>query len=90
MKTFYYTIAIAAVAASSLFADEPAKPTAPVTKPAVIQKRKEVQQNRIANGVGKFQTVSAIRSPVAPLLACIGDPKGGDANAGIVDETGSD
>ena len=51
MKTFYYTIAIAAIAASSLFADEPSKPTAPATKPAVIHKRKEVQQKRIANGV---------------------------------------
>ena len=51
MKTFYYTVAFAAIATSGLFAQETAKPTAPVTKPAVIHKRKEVQQKRIANGV---------------------------------------
>lgn len=51
MKTFYHTIAFAAIATSSLFSQETAKPTAPATKPAVIHKRKEIQQKRIANGV---------------------------------------
>ena len=51
MKTFFYTIAFAALTTSTLSAQEPVKPTAPATKPAVIHKRKEIQQKRIANGV---------------------------------------
>ena len=53
MKNLILTIAMSAVASGVMFAQDPAPaPAAPApTKPGVIQKRKQVQQKRIAQGV---------------------------------------
>ncbi len=52
MKNLILTVAMAAISSGVMFAEDPApKPVAPATKPAVIQKRKQVQQKRIAQGV---------------------------------------
>ena len=51
MKNLIVTIAMAAISSGVTFAQETAKTPSPATKPAVIQKRKQVQQKRIADGV---------------------------------------
>ena len=50
MKIILFASALAAFSTGAIFAQE-AVVTAPAKKPAVIAKRKEVQQKRIANGV---------------------------------------
>ena len=47
MKNLILTIAMAAISGGAIFAQDPAS----ATKPAVIEKRKQVQQKRIAQGV---------------------------------------
>ena len=53
MKNLILTIAMAAVASGVMFAQAPAPvpATPPVTKPGAIEKRKDNQQKRIAQGV---------------------------------------
>ena len=51
MKNLILTVAMAAISSGVIFAQDPATVAKPATKPAVIQKRKQVQQKRIAQGV---------------------------------------
>ena len=52
MKNLILTIAMAAISGSAMFAQDAAPtPAPPATKPATIEKRKQVQQKRIAQGV---------------------------------------